>query len=113
MIRFALPIDFDRFRMLLETGGHDAWWRRGSDRRQAPAGSPQLERWPDGALVYVDRAGQRWQVDDRRGGERRQAGERLFVNEAGETWACPLPGAEPGEPSVLDLERQLERAQRV
>ncbi|HEU4641184.1 MAG TPA: hypothetical protein VFS44_01930 [Gemmatimonadaceae bacterium] len=128
-----VPTDAAQFRRVLETAATSGWWRRGGDRRRAPAGrreEPATERAPDGTLVYLDPEGCRWLVYDRRGGERRQGerrgtpepGEhesaaaepdvRMFVSERGEVWRCALATGELEDRTVGALARQLARAVR-
>jgi hypothetical protein len=65
-------------------------------------------------LFFVDRAGRRWEVYDRRGSDRRQsAGDgvvtRVFVSE-GDALATRLGESEIDALSVNDLEGQFLRA---
>jgi hypothetical protein len=94
-----------------------------SDRRGVPPSerrSPHTAPGPDGTLIFGDRHGGRWQVYDRRSGERRgsrvlgQASgfDRVFVNEAGEEWLCELRAEELIDETAFALERQLARAVR-
>lgn len=125
---FRMPTDVDQFARVVEAASASAWWRSGRDRRR----SPRTERAADGTLVYVDRAGARWQVYDRRAGERRRptgdersapakhgAGlpERIFVGAGGMAWCCALGADEDtdahGAPTPHQLEQQLARATRV
>lgn len=104
-----LPIDAAQLAQTLERTAA----REPRDRRQ-----PQLQRTPEGALVYLDREGARWYVYDRRAGaDRRRSGSdqrhRLFVNEAGEMWRYRLRADDPDDPPADDIERQLARAERI
>jgi CheY-like chemotaxis protein len=103
-----VPTNVDQFSSVVQAATASNWWRSGKDRRR----SPRAERAGDGALVYVDRAGQRWQVYDRRSSERRRAMERIFVGEDGKAFACAID-ADAGEPHGTELERQLARATRI
>ena len=73
----------------------------------------------DGTLIFGDGHGTRWQVYDRRSGERRGSGltssqfYRAFVNESGEEWRYQLAAAELIDETASTLQRQLERAVRV
>ena len=124
---FDAPTGVDEFVRIVESARASEWWRRAGERRQ-PGRDPSAERGPDGALVFVDRAGRRWQVYDRRGGDRRaippikahhasEAAEaalvRLFVGDGGETWSYLLNGDESAAPSVETLEWQFTHAKRV
>jgi len=108
---FELPTDAADLARVIRTAASTAWWKRNADRRALPA----AEREREGGLFFVDRAGRRWQVYDRRGSERRQRGEgdgevtRLFVSE-GESLVTSLSGDEVDALSVADLERQFLRA---
>ena len=107
---FELPTDAAGLARVIRTAASTEWWRRNGDRRALPA----AERASEGGLFFVDRAGRRWQVYDRRGSERRQpegdgAVTRLFVSE-GESLATWLSGDEVDAMSVADLERQFLRA---
>jgi CheY-like chemotaxis protein len=104
-----LPTNVDQFSSVVQAAAASNWWRSRKDRRR----SPRAERAADGVLVYVDRAGQRWQVYDRRSSERRRAAmERIFVGEHGEAFACAID-ADASEPRGTELERQLARATRI
>jgi hypothetical protein len=107
---FELPTDAADLARVIRTAASTAWWKRNGDRRALPA----AERASEGGLFFVDRAGRRWQVYDRRGSERRQRegdGEmtRLFVSE-GESLVTLLSHDELDACSVADLERQFLRA---
>ena len=121
------PASVDEFTRLVESAQASEWWRRAGDRRQPPR-DPFAERGPDGALVFVDRAGRRWHVYDRRGADRRavppvkahlasEAAEaalvRLFVGDGGETWSYPLHDGDEAANSAEALEWQFSRARRV
>ena len=73
----------------------------------------------DGTLIFGDHNGTRWQVYDRRSGERRGNAwttmqfYRAFVNESGEEWRYQLAAAELIDETASTLQRQLERAVRV
>jgi hypothetical protein len=119
---FELPLDLQELSRAVEMAAASDWWRRRSERRA----TPHLEH-ADGGLVFVDPAGHRWSVYDRRRGvDRRAAGDsevqRVFVNDAGEEWTYAMNGAsvdvgtgadEPRVPSPAELQRQLEGAVRV
>ena len=124
---FDAPRGVDEFIRIVESASASEWWRRAGERRQAGR-DPLAERGPDGALVFVDRAGRRWHVYDRRGGDRRMtppvkahhasaAAEaalvRLFVGDGGETWSYPLNGDEAASPTAETLEWQFSRAKRL
>jgi hypothetical protein len=75
-------------------------------------------------LIYHDRIGRRWQVYDRRSGERRQPNasptpvdpstdHRAFVNDAGEEWRCVMADDDFLDQSPATLEKQLARATRL
>lgn len=107
---FELPIEVADLARVIRTAAATTWWKRNSDRRALPA----AERGGDDGLFFVDRAGRRWRVHDRRGADRRQAGDhetvtRHFVSD-GESLATRLSGSEVDELSVTDLERQFLRA---
>lgn len=110
-----VPGTSDAFADLLERAAAAEWWRSGTDRRRAP----DVERTADGALIFVDREGRRWQVYDRRGAQRRrdESAEvsRTFVADTGERWECALQAGESDAatpPSADALERQMARATR-
>lgn len=120
---FDVPSDVDQFARVLEAAAGSEWWRPEPDRRRAPT----AERRQDGSVLFVDRAGGRWSVYDRRGGERRapsdwpandegrrrdRATQRIFVSEHGRTWQCALRREDTGDPTPDALERQLARAVR-
>ena len=90
-------------------GGHlQVKQPRAGDRR----GEPTATRLDNGALVFVDEAGVKWNVYDRRGAERRTKAEveRHFVNELGEDRCCALSDEEMGLVSPEALAGQLSRA---
>jgi hypothetical protein len=82
--------------------------------------SPHTAPGPDGSLIFGDRDGRRWQVYDRRSGERRSSGtrgqpsgfDRIFINEAGEEWSYALRADELIDETAFTLERQLALAVR-
>lgn len=107
---FALPTDAADLARVIRTAAATDWWKRSADRRALPA----AERASEGGLFFVDRAGRRWRVYDRRGSERRQAAgdgvvTRLFVSE-GDLLSIRLSGEEIDALTVADLERQFLRA---
>ena len=103
---FALPVDRATVTRLIKEAVASAGVRSGGDRRR-----PSARQAPDGTLIYRDRAGRKWQVYDRRVGERRKADAyRAFVNDAGEEWRYELSDGEAGETSAGALERQLAAA---
>ena len=107
---FEIPTEAAELARVIRTAASTTWWKRSADRRALPA----AEHPDDGGLYYVDRAGRRWQVLDRRGSERRQTvGEgavtRLFVSE-GDSLAVRLGEGEIDARSVTDLERQFLQA---
>ena len=125
---FEAPLRLEQFTRMVETAHASEWWRRATERRGNAARDPAAERGADESLVFVDRTGRRWQVYDRRGGERRsppgltirtasEAAEealvRLFVGDAGETWSYALPPDEAASSSAYELERQFALATRV
>lgn len=118
---FDVPADVNQMERVLEAAAGSEWWRPEPERRRAPS----AERRKDGTMLFVDRAGGRWSVYDRRGGERRtpndwpppddtsaRFAQRVFVSEHGSTWQCPLRREDTGEPTADALERQLARAVR-
>ena len=113
---FEVPLDADRLADVIRAGALSGWRRGGGDRRRLP----RVARERDGSLVFVDRAGRRWHVYDRRGGDRRQSPsappedrlgfDRVFVDESGHCWRCPLRSGETDAAAPLELERQLARS---
>jgi hypothetical protein len=133
---FDLPTDAATLTSILRAAAATHWWARGSDRRALPA----AERPDAGGLFFVDRAGRRWQVYDRRGSDRRQtpdggtpgvalpngphggpAGDadaeaaitRLFVSDDGASIGTELASEEVAALSAADLERQFLRSKPV
>lgn len=107
---FELPSDAADLARVIRTAAAGTWWKRNADRRMLPA----AERPDEGGLFFVDRAGRRWQVFDRRGSDRRQSGDggqvtRVFVSE-GDSLSVHLPDADVDALSVADLERQFLQA---
>jgi hypothetical protein len=107
---FEIPTDATDLARVIRTASEITWWARGGDRRALPA----AERPDDGGLFFVDRAGRRWQVFDRRGSDRRQAaGEgpvtRVFVSD-GDSLAIRLGEGDIDARSATDLERQFLQA---
>ena len=107
---FEIPTDAADLARVIRTAAATTWWKRNTDRRALPA----AERADEGGLFFVDRAGRRWQVHDRRGSDRRQAAgdglvTRVFVSD-GDTVSTNLGEGEVHERSVSDLERQFLRA---
>lgn len=94
------------------------------DRRGASSGgdrrSPHTSTAPDGTLIFGDRYGRRWQVYDRRSGERRASRvpgtpsgfDRVFINDAGEAWYYELRAEELIDETPYTLERQLASASK-
>src|SRR5690242_17701921 len=79
---FEIPSDAADLARVIRTAAATSWWKRSADRRALPA----AERAGDDGLYFVDRAGRRWQVFDRRGSERRHAEgngvvTRVFVSD--------------------------------
>ena len=107
---FEIPTDAADLARVIRTAASTTWWKRSTDRRALPA----TERADEGGLYFVDRAGRRWQVFDRRGSDRRQAAgdglvTRVFVSD-GESLAVRLGENEIDALSVTDLERQFLQA---
>ena len=107
---FEIPTDAADLARVIRTAAATTWWKRNADRRALPA----AERADAGGLFFVDRAGRRWQVHDRRGSDRRQAAgdglvTRVFVSD-GDSVSTNLGEGEVHELSVSDLERQFLRA---
>jgi hypothetical protein len=117
---FRMPVDGTELRHAIEQSTSSfRLWRTDTDRRRH-----RVDTEPNGTLVYLDREGRRWQVYDRRSGDRRQAdrtgaltpsgsGHRAFVNEAGEEWRVELAAADFLEGSPAALEQQLSRAKKA
>jgi hypothetical protein len=115
---FRMPIDGTELRRAIEASTASfRLWRTDTDRRHH-----HTETSADGMLVFHDRNGRRWQVYDRRGGDRRQSsatsaasdggGERTFVNDAGEEWRVTMAEADFRNDSPAELEHQLARARK-
>ena len=107
---FEIPNDAADLARVIRTAAAVTWWKRNADRRALPA----AERVDEGGLFFVDRAGRRWQVYERRGSDRRQAAgdghmTRVFVSE-GDALITSLGESEIGALSVSDLEGQFLRA---
>ena len=107
---FESPTDAAGLARVIRAAASTTWWKRNTERRALPA----AERPDEGGLFFVDRAGRRWQVHDRRGSDRRQAvGEgavtRHFVSD-GESLAIRLADGEVNALSAADLEHQFLRA---
>ena len=107
---FDIPSEAADLARVIRTAASTTWWKRNTDRRALPA----AEHPDEGGLFFVDRAGRRWQVFDRRGSDRRQAiGEgpvtRVFVSD-GESVAVRLGDGDVDSQSVGDLERQFLQA---
>ncbi len=112
---FRMPVEGAELRRAIEESTASyRLWRTETDRRR-----PHTETAADGSLVYHDRSGRRWQVYDRRSGDRRSGaatadgGHRAFVNEAGEEWRVEMAAGDFLDASPADLERQLARATRA
>ena len=110
---FTMPVDRETLLRVIREASASTITRSGRDRRH-----PSAHRTPDGTLIFRDRAGDEWQVYDRRAGERRARsaggnGYRAFVNHAGEEWWYELAPDESAENSVDALERQLAAAVRA
>ena len=107
---FEIPIAAADLARVIRTAASTTWWKRSADRRALPA----AEHPDEGGLFFVDRAGRRWQVLDRRGSDRRQAvGDavvtRLFVSD-GESLSVRLGEGDADALTVSDLERQFLQA---
>lgn len=118
---FRMPVEGPELRRAIEESTASfRLWRTETERRR-----PRTETGADGTLIYHDRAGRRWQVYDRRSGDRRLgthagsaapdagAGHRAFVNEAGEEWRVEMAAADFLDDSPGGLEKQLARATRT
>jgi hypothetical protein len=117
---FVMPVDGPSLRRAIEDSTSSyRLWRTETERRR-----PRTETAADGTLIYHDRSGRRWHVYDRRGSDRRQgrpasaadpdaAGERTFVNDAGEQWRTDMTAADFLDESPAGLEKQLARATKV
>ena len=116
---FRMPVDAETLRRAIEQSiSAFRLWRTDIDRRHH-----RTETGADGTLIYHDRDGHRWQVYDRRSGDRRQApvptpdndasGERTFVNDAGEQWCVTMRAADFLDESPAALEQQLARATKT
>lgn len=122
---FEVPLGLEELSRAVKLAAASDWWRRRPERRATDGRGARTEVGSDGRLAFIDLGGRRWSVFDRRRSvDRRGAGTpmlyRVFVNEAGEEWACPLgPPARghendgAGTPSPEELQRQLDRAVRV
>jgi hypothetical protein len=116
---FRMPVDGTTLRRAIEesTSGFRLW-RTDVDRRRH-----RTETGADGTLIYHDRSGRRWQVYDRRSGDRRQNpstsadasgnGERTFVNDDGEQWRVVMRPGDFLDASPAALEEQLARARKT
>lgn len=107
---FTMPVDRASLTGAIRDAVPSSAPRSGRDRRR-----PSVRQGPDGMLIFRDREGSKWQVYDRRAGERRaraagENGYRAFVNDAGEEWRYELTGAEARKKSAVALERQLAGA---
>ncbi len=116
---FRMPVDPATLRRAIdESISAFRLWRTDVERRRH-----RTETSADGMLVYHDRDGCRWQVYDRRSGERRQtpsgvpdagtSDERTFVNDAGEQWRVIMRPADFLDESPAALEQQLARAKKT
>lgn len=121
---FELPTDASNLASAIRSAAETRWWTRGADRRSLPA----AERPDDGGLFFVDRAGRRWAVYDRRGSDRRQVAPgdqheaivpddaagvtRMFVSD-GHSLETPLAANEVSAVSAAALEEQFLRATPV
>jgi hypothetical protein len=111
---FQMPVDGPELRRAIEASTASfRLWRTDTDRRR-----PRAETRPDGTLVYHDRNGRRWEIYDRRRGDRRQnsaedSGHRTFVNDAGEKWRVVMRPADFLDASPAALEAQLARARKT
>jgi hypothetical protein len=116
---FRMPVDGAALRRAIEESTASfRLWRTDTDRRRN-----RTETEADGTLIYHDRTGRRWQVYDRRSGDRRQggnppqdpdvSGHRTFVNDAGERWRVEMMPAEFLDASPTALEQQLARARKT
>lgn len=118
---FKMPVEGRELRRAIEESTASLrLWRTDTDRRR-----PRTETGADGTLVYHDRAGRRWHVYDRRGGDRRHgalpgtarrhgaAGHRAFVNEDGEEWRVEMDPGDFLDASPAGLEKQLARATKT
>jgi hypothetical protein len=104
---FEIPGTAADLARVIRTAAATTWWKRSADRRSLPA----AERAGEGGLFFVDRAGRRWEVFDRRGSDRRHGGDddrvmRVFVSE-GDSLFLRLRDGELDALSADDLERQF------
>jgi hypothetical protein len=108
-----LPTDAEAFgRILDQAMRQDRRSRLVGDRRRPP----HIEKGADGTLILQAESGERWYVYDRRGGERRSAGQqppptyRAFVNQDGVELRVTLEPHEFREKTPDALQEQLARA---
>jgi hypothetical protein len=116
---FRMPVDGATLRRAIEesTSGFRLL-RTEVDRRRH-----RTETDADGTLIYHDRSGRRWQVYDRRSGDRRHNpstspnptgnDERTFVNDDGEQWRVVMRPDDFLDASPAALEEQLARARKA
>lgn len=102
---FILPEELGALELALEALMPDSHRPRSERDRRGTA-----ERRPDGTLVFTDAAGVRWNVYDRRGGQRRDVVDRRFVSEAGEVRHCDISSQESLVTTPAVLADQLDRA---
>jgi hypothetical protein len=109
---FELPVDLESFGRVLDLAAGDVELeRRQANRRNTPG----VERAIDGTLVFIDGAGGRWYVYDRRGTDRRamQHPYRAFVSEDGIERRCELTEKEFASREPSALRAQLAQAAQV
>ena len=110
---FAFPTSVADLERMLRQARATRWWARAAERRRARP-MPFVELGAEGELLYHDHDGRRWNVYDRRGGDRRRAEpapvERVFVSETGEIRTCQLAVGEAAARDPDQLAAQLARA---
>jgi len=102
---FMLPDELEGLRQALERTNSELRVARRGDRR-APVDSN-----PDGSVTFHDAAGTRWQVYDRRTGDRRaREMTREFINAAGDRRIYLMHPEDVSATSPAQLADQLARA---
>ena len=103
---FQLPDELEE--LLAELNG--AGRQPGLVARRGDRRTP-VQRQPDGSLTFEDGTGTRWQVYDRRTGDRRAAGgTREFVSPTGDRRICTVSAGELRNQTPGALAKQLARS---
>ena len=105
VVTFQLPDELEGLLLELQGAHHAPLVARRGDRRAS------VQRNADGSFTFEDTTGTRWQVYDRRSGDRRKSGvTREFVSPTGDRRTCTVRPGELRTRSPHALAEQFARS---